>query len=182
MNEFKNSYFRRSEEPDRGAPCSRAPAHIENLLVGKFIKSTDVREKASYKQAERKDLPPMGMPGDLQVKEPPGTIFHNRSVFKQDDEFILREALEQFSFRPSYKRPEADPGYIIDAGEIDPCRQRERLAAQNSEPCPPGEIQGLLQPCQILVIAGDGEFPITRADLLKTVIRSVRISWASKNP
>ena len=128
-DEIDDRDLRRREKADGGAPGPRPSADMQKGVLGQSVVTAVEGKEAACDQAEGKDLPPMGMAGELEVERTGRVVFNQGLMFEQDRETIAALKREDLSVRQSTAGADAARRRIVNACQIDNARHGRDLAA-----------------------------------------------------
>ena len=154
----------RGEEPHRGPPRSRAPAHVQDPAPGDGVVPPEERVDQPGEETERKDLPVVGMPRELQVEFPPRGRVQLRAVLEEEREPSVRAIPQEGGLGGPAGSAEPCAGGIVDARDAHRVVDRHGFVPKEREARPPGEGDRTVDPRVIFVVPEDRDLPARRGD------------------
>ena len=102
--------------------------------MGQVKEARMLGEKEPDDEVEGKDLPVMGVPRELQVKEAQGVLVYYRYVFKEQSKSVFGQARKQCFLRDTFVMTEVLSRGIIDAGDANHPARGGCFAPQHGKP------------------------------------------------
>ena len=147
-----------------GPPRSRAAAHMQDSAPRNGVIPGEEGEDHPREEAEREDLPVMGMSRKLQVEYPPRGRVELRAVLEEDRERPVRAVPEEGGFGETTGSAEPCGGGIVDSRDAHRVVDRDGFVPEDREPGLPGEVDRTVDSGVIFVVPEGREFPSWRRD------------------
>ncbi len=151
--------FGRRKKPNRRAPSTGAPAHVQSRSVAEVIVAgiQGISEKRQKREGEYLTL--MGVSGNLKVKEAEGCGIDNRLVLEEQCKLVPRDLLQKRALYNCLLQPQTHSGSVIDADDVNGAVSHS-LVPKDSESSFPREFDRPLYARVVFVVTCNCVFPV----------------------